>query len=209
MKKLTKNEFYMILAGAFTAAIIMSNILAFKLFNFFGIFVIDAGLLTFPIVYIVNDVLSEIYGFKKAKKVILLGFAMNLIAVIAYNVAIKLPYPEYWTGQEVFQTMLASSARILIASFIAYLCGSLLNSYIMVKMRERGGKSLFARAMTSTIFGEFVDSLVFSSIAFMFNLPMIDLVFMIVGNTILKSSYEFIAFPFTKVIVGKAKQLKD
>lgn len=206
---LTKTEVYAILTGVFTATLIISNILAFKLFDFFGIFVVDCGLMVFPIVYIINDVLSEIYGFKKAKRVILQGFVMNLIAVIAYNIAIVMPYPAFFENQAAFQLVLSNGALILIASFTAYIVGSLLNSYVMVKMRERGGKSLMARCVISTLCGEFVDSVIFSTIAFALSIPFDALITMIIANTLLKTGYEIIIYPVTKCIITKMKSLKD
>ena len=134
-ENLTKTELYAMLTGVFTACLIISNIIAGKTFDFFSI-VLHCGVIIFPIIYIVNDILAEVYGYKKARNVILLGFLMNLVAVICYNVTIILPAPAFFENSEAFSTVLGSTVRLLIASFIAYLAGSLVNAKLMVKLKK-------------------------------------------------------------------------
>ena len=128
---LTKSELYAILAGVFTASLIISNIIAGKTFEFFY-FTLPCGVIIFPIIYIVNDILAECYGYQKARRVILLGFFMNLIAVICYNITILLPAPSFFESSDAFGIVLGSTLRLLIASFAAYIVGSILNAKIMV-----------------------------------------------------------------------------
>ena len=128
-ENMTKTELYAILSGVFTACLIVSNIIAGKTFDFFS-FVLPCGVIIFPIIYIVNDVLAEVYGYEKARNVILLGFFMNLLAVIAYNITIILPAPVFFENSEAFGIVLGSTLRLLVASFIAYLVGSLVNAKI-------------------------------------------------------------------------------
>ena len=104
---LTKTDLYAILVGIFCAGLIISNIIASKTFEFFWI-TLPCGVIIFPLIYIVNDVLAECYGFKKARRAIYLGFFMNLIAVICYNVTMFLPAPAYFTGDSAFHTVLGS-----------------------------------------------------------------------------------------------------
>ena len=206
--KLTKNSLLVILSGIFTAALIISNILAFKLFAVGGL-VLTAGILIFPVTYIINDVLSEIFGHKIAKRVILLGFIMNLVAVILYSIAIALPSPVYFAGSVAFATVLSNSIRVLIASFLAYLVGSLLNSLVLVKLKAKLEKYLMFRCVASTLVGETADSIIFLTIAFAFVMPWPALLGMIVLQIIAKTLYEVVLYPFTRTIINKIKTLKD
>ena len=135
-ENLTKTDLYAILTGVFTACMIVSNIIAGKTFDFFS-FVLPCGVVIFPIVYVVNDVLAEIYGYEKARRVIILGFFMNLIAVICYNITIWLPAPVFFENSEAFSVVLGSTFRLLIAGFAAYLVGSLVNARLMVYLKNK------------------------------------------------------------------------
>ena len=135
-ENLTKTELYAILTGVFTACLIVSNIIAGKTFDFFS-FTLPCGVIIFPVIYIVNDVLAEVYGYQKAKRVILLGFFMNLVAVICYNITIIMPAPAFFTNSEAFSIVLGSTFRLLVASFAAYLAGSLLNAKVMVVLKKK------------------------------------------------------------------------
>ena len=205
---MNKNQMYTILAGLFIGSLLISNVLAFKLIAV-GNFTLPAAVIVFPIVYIVNDVLAEIYGFKNARRVILLGFAVNLMAVIMYNIAIVLNSPVWFVGSEEFALVLSSTFRILIASFIAYLIGTTMNSYVMVKMKgsKKTGNGLLQRAMVSTFIGETIDAFIFITIAFIGVMPLKDLFIMILAQAIFKSLYELLAYPVTKVVVAKIDEL--
>lgn len=150
---LTKTDLYAILVGIFCAGLIISNIIASKTFEFFWI-TLPCGVIIFPLIYIVNDVLAECYGFKKARRAIYLGFFMNLIAVICYNVTMFLPAPAYFTGDSAFHTVLGSTLRLLVASFAAYLIGSLINAKLMVYLKGKYENKLFFRCISSTFAGE-------------------------------------------------------
>lgn len=207
--KPTKTEVYSILTGMFCASLIISNILAFKTFSFYGDIVLPCAVIIFPLTYIINDVLAEVYGFSKAKTVILLGFLMNLVAVLCYTIAILLPSPVYFDGQEAFALVLSNTPRILIASFIAYLVGSLLNSYSMVKMKEKYEPHLFGRCICSTIIGEGVDACLFITIAFFGTMPNTMLLIMIIAQATFKTVYEIIIYPFTRYVINKIKKLEE
>ena len=150
---MTKTELYAILTGIFTASLIVSNIIAGKTFDFFS-FTLPCGVVIFPVIYIVNDVLAEIYGYEKARKVILLGFFMNLVAVICYQITILLPAPAFFENSEAFSIVLGSTFRLLVASFAAYLAGSLVNAKVMVYLKKWDENKLFFRCIVSTLFGE-------------------------------------------------------
>lgn len=203
---LTKSELYAILAGVFTASLIISNIIAGKTFEFFS-FTLPCGVIIFPIIYIVNDVLAECYGYQKARRVILLGFLMNLIAVICYNITIWLPAPSFFESSDAFSIVLGSTLRLLIASFAAYIVGSLLNAKVMVYLKSKSEEKLFFRCIFSTLIGEGCDALIFITIGFWGLMPLGALIMMIVVQALFKTIYEIIVYPLTKIVISKVKRL--
>ena len=207
-ENLTKTDLYAILTGVFTACMIVSNIIAGKTFGFFS-FVLPCGVVIFPIVYVVNDVLAEIYGYEKARRVIILGFFMNLIAVICYNITIWLPAPVFFENSEAFSVVLGSTFRLLIAGFAAYLVGSLVNARLMVYLKKWDEKKLFVRCILSTLFGEGMDALIFITIGFLGTMPTDALIVMIVAQALFKTAYEIIVYPLTKVVIVRVRELPD
>lgn len=207
-ENLTKTELYATLTGIFTACLIVSNIIAGKTFDFFS-FTLPCGVIIFPIIYIVNDVLAEVYGYEKARRVILLGFFMNLVAVICYNVTILLPAPVFFENSEAFSTVLGSTARLLIASFVAYLVGSLVNAKLMTYLKGWDEKKLFFRCIISTLFGEGLDALLFIVIGFFGTMPTEALLVMIVAQALFKTVYEIIVYPLTRYVIGSVKALPE
>lgn len=205
-ENLTKNELYATLTGIFTAGLIISNIIAGKTFDFFS-FTLPCGVIIFPIIYIVNDVLAEVYGYEKARRVILLGFFMNLVAVICYNVTILLPAPVFFENSKAFSIVLGSTARLLVASFIAYLVGSLVNAKLMTYLKKWDEKKLFFRCIVSTLFGEGLDALIFITIGFFGTMPTEALLVMIVAQALFKTAYEIIVYPITRYVIGSVKAL--
>lgn len=203
---LTKSELYAILAGVFTASLIISNIIAGKTFEFFY-FTLPCGVIIFPIIYIVNDILAECYGYQKARRVILLGFFMNLIAVICYNITIWLPAPSFFESSDAFGIVLGSTSRLLIASFAAYIVGSILNAKIMVYLKSKSEEKLFFRCIFSTLIGEGCDALIFITIGFWGLVPLGALIMMIVVQALFKTIYEIIVYPLTKIVISKVKRL--
>lgn len=205
---LTKTDLYAILVGIFCAGLIISNIIASKTFEFFWI-TLPCGVIIFPLIYIVNDVLAECYGFKKARRAIYLGFFMNLIAVICYNVTMFLPAPAYFTGDSAFHTVLGSTLRLLVASFAAYLIGSLINAKLMVYLKGKYENKLFFRCISSTFAGEGMDALIFITIGFLGTMPVSALLTMIVAQALFKTAYEVVAYPLTRHVIHNVKDLKD
>lgn len=203
---LTKSELYAILGGVFTASLIISNIIAGKTFEFFY-FTLPCGVIIFPIIYIVNDILAECYGYQKARRVILLGFFMNLIAVICYNITILLPAPSFFESSDAFCIVLGSTSRLLIASFAAYIVGSILNAKIMVYLKSKSEEKLFFRCIFSTLIGEGCDALIFITIGFWGLVPLGALIMMIVVQALFKTIYEIIVYPLTKIVISKVKRL--
>lgn len=207
-ENLTKTELYAILTGVFTACLIVSNIIAGKTFDFFS-FVLPCGVMIFPVIYIVNDVLAEVYGYEKARQVILLGFLMNLVAVICYNLTIWLPAPVFFENSEAFSIVLGSTLRLLVASFIAYLVGSLVNAKLMVYLKKWDEEKLFFRCILSTLFGEGLDAIMFITIGFLGTMPTESLLVMIVAQALFKTVYEIIVYPITRTVIDKVKKLPE
>ena len=207
-ENLTKTELYAILTGVFTACLIVSNIIAGKTFDFFS-FTLPCGVIIFPVIYIVNDILAEVYGYQKAKRVILLGFFMNLVAVICYNITIIMPAPAFFTNSEAFSIVLGSTFRLLVASFAAYLAGSLLNAKVMVVLKKKYEDKLFLRCIASTLVGEGLDAIIFIFIGFLGTMPLEALFLMIVAQALFKTIYEIIIYPLTRYVIGHVKRLPE
>lgn len=202
-----KVQLYSILTGVFVACLLISNVMSAKTFTL-GNVVLPCAVVLFPIVYIVNDVMAEIYGFRKARNIIFLGFAMNALAVAAYSIAIALPAPEYAAeGAAAFAATLGSTWRILIASFAAYLVGSIINAGIMVRMKARLEKYLMLRCVLSTLIGEGVDAVIFITIAFIGTMPLETLLVMIAAQAAFKTLFEVVFYPLTRVVIKRVEQL--
>ena len=203
---------YMVLVTVYVACLLISNVTAVKTFSL-GPFSLPAAVLLFPVVYIVNDLLAEVYGFKKARNAIYLGFILNLFMVIYFSIAIVLPVGPFFGAQDAFATILGSTPRMLIASLTAYLVGSNLNAKIMVSLRDTsrgaGGIALFSRCILSTLVGEFCDSLIFITIAFAGSMPISQIFVMVITQAMFKTFYEMIVFPVTNIIIKKVRGIED
>jgi uncharacterized integral membrane protein (TIGR00697 family) len=205
--KTTKSNLLQMLTGVFIACLLITNVMSAKTFML-GSVVLPTAVIIFPIVYIVNDVMAEIYGFRKARNIIFLGFALNALAVAAYTVAIMLPAPAYAAeGAAAFAAVLGSTWRILIASFAAYIVGSLLNAAVMVRMKERLREHLMLRCIMSTLVGEGVDAIIFISIAFAGTMPLETLLVMIAAQAAFKTLFEVVFYPLTRFVIKKVEKL--
>lgn len=191
----------------FTTCLIIANIVAQKYISI-GPIETTAGLLIFPISYIVNDVIAEVWGYKKARLIIWYGFLMNFLVVVIFQLSIVAPGSVNFENQSAFESVLGSTLRLTIASFVAFLLGSFLNAVVMSKMKIRQkGKNFSLRAIVSTIVGEGGDSLVFFTIAFYGILPNEVLVKLIFTQLFLKTGYEILVLPITaRVVVWVKKQ---
>ena len=205
--KPSQMELYPIITALFCGCLIISNILASKTFSLYDI-ILPCGVVIFPLVYIVGDVLTEIYGFTLAKRTIYLGFIINLIAVIAYQIAIFLPGTDLATSNA-FSIILGSTPRILIASLISYLVGSYINAFFMKILKEKYTDYLFARCSISTLFGEGLDAIIFITIAFAGLMPNEVLITMIICQGAFKIIYEIIVYPITRTVINWIKSLDD
>lgn len=158
---------FVVLAGFFVTALVVSNIIAVKLVEISGR-VFPAGLVIFPLAYLLGDVLTEVYGFRATRRVIWLGFACNLLAVGAIQIAIALPAAGFWEeNQQAYEDVLGTTWRIFAASLAAYVVGELVNAYVLARMKvATRGRWLWSRTIGSTIVGEGLDSAIFVTIAF-------------------------------------------
>ena len=203
---------YMVLVTVYVACLLISNVTAVKTFSL-GPFSLPAAVLLFPVVYIVNDLLAEVYGFKKARNAIYMGFILNLFMVLYFALAIVLPAGPFFGAQEAFATILGSTPRMLIASLAAYLVGSTLNAKILVTMRDaaksNGSFSLFTRCITSTFVGEICDSLIFITIAFIGAMPISQILTMVLIQAAFKTLYEMVVFPATNIIIKKVRDIEN
>lgn len=200
-----KDKLLQMFFGMYAGGVLIQNILATKQIDI-AMFTVTTGILVSPLVFIIQDVVAEIYGYKDAKRMVLIGFLMNFIGVLLFTLAIHIPSSAYWFNQEAFTTILGTTLRITIASFIAYIIGSLTNSKIMVVLKKKYPKSLFIRAISSTIVGQFLDNALFSIIAFYGVLPLNAVFSMILGGTIFEVLYEIIFYPITKASIRASKK---
>lgn len=202
------SNLFMFISILFVTCLLIANTVAFKLI-LLGPIAITSGVLLFPVTYIINDLIAEVYGYQKAKKVIWFGFGMNLLMVLYYRLAIALPYPVFFEGQSAFATVLGGTWRALAASLSAYLVGSFVNAFVMSKMKVKtNGRGLMGRAVISTLFGEFLDSIVFVGILFGGLYNFTTIITMILTQTAIKTLYEIIIFPVTKRVIAKVKKVE-
>ena len=200
------SSWFVALAALFVACLIASNIIAVKLVVIFG-FVLPAAIIIFPLSYILGDVLTEVYGYAQARRVIWLGFACNLVAVAAIWGAGALPAAEIWHDQDAYERILGQAPRILLASFLAYLVGEFANAFVLAKMKiATRGRWLWSRTIGSTLVGQALDSAVFMTAAFAGIIPGEALAAAILTQWLAKSAYEAAATPITYAVVGFLKR---
>ena len=192
---------FVVLAMMFSVFLILANLMEVKVVKI-GILTATAGLSVFPISYIINDCIVEVYGFAKARFVIWMGFLLNMIFVVFLQVCISLPCDPSWTAQAAVEQVFGNTPRILLGSFVAFIVGSMVNAQVMSRMKVRdGGKRFSLRAIMSTVFGESADSLIFFPIAFAGMLPLATIVTLVWTQVMLKTLYEIVALPITIRVV--------
>jgi len=203
------STFFLNLTVVYCVCLIVSNITAFKIVGI-GSFVFPAAVFLFPITYITNDILAEVYGYEKARPVIWTGFLMNLLAVAFLWSTTYLPSPVFFEGGDAYKAVLSSTPRMLAASLTAYLCGSFINAFTVSKLKiATKGKFLGFRLILSTVLGEGIDSIIFITIAFIGQMPFPSLLTMIATQAVIKILYEIILYPITKIIINKIKRAEN
>ncbi len=197
------------IAGLFVAVLLISNVASSKIVKIW-LFEFDGGTLLFPLSYIFGDILTEIYGFKRSRKIIWLGFfSAGLMSLIFGIVGFLKPAPG-WENQQAYVTILGQTPRIVIASLIAYFSGEYSNSVTLAIMKVKTkGKYLWTRTIGSTIIGEFIDTILFVLIAFTFTLPFETLRNVIISNYIFKVGIEILFTPITYLVVKNLKRIEN
>lgn len=199
---------FLILAVLFCVCLIVANLVEIKTVSL-GAFTVTAGMAVFPLSYIINDCLTEVYGFRHARLVIWLAFAMNLLVTLILQIAIWLPGAESWTAQESMERIYGNVPRILAASCVAFICGAMVNAWVMYRLHRRDGERRFGwRAIVSTLWGEGVDSVVFFPTAFWGILAPAEILHLIVTQTVLKTLYEVLILPVTVRVVRRLKSIE-
>ena len=190
----------------FVAVLLISNIASSKIVDF-GLFTFDGGTLLFPLSYIFDDILTEVYGYKASRKVIWLGFFSALVMAAVFMIVGALPPAPGWNNQAAYNAIHGSTPRIVVASLCAFLFGEFSNSYVLAKMKIwTKGKYLWTRTIGSTIVGEFFDSTLFICIAFLGVLPGSLILTLIISNYIFKTLVEVVFTPVTYAVVAYLKK---
>ena len=211
-------RYFPLVTAVFVTCLIVSNIIAVKIAAV-GPFVLPVAVIIFPISYIFGDVLTEVYGYARARQVIWIGFGCNLLAVLAIWVGGLLPTAPFWNArvypspveaQHAYQAILGFTPRLLLASFTAYLAGEFLNSFVLAKLKiVTNGKQLWLRTVGSTLIGQLADSGLFIFIAFVGILPGAILGQTILTQWLFKSAYEALATPLTYLVVNFLKRAEN
>jgi uncharacterized integral membrane protein (TIGR00697 family) len=207
MDSLERNYKYLgTLSVFFVSILLISNVVSTKIVDF-GWFTFDGGTLLFPFSYIFGDILTEIYGYKKTREVIWLGFFSALMMSIIFIIVGKLPSAAGWNNQVAYDAILGLTPRIVLASLVAYICGNFLNSFVLAKMKLwTNGKYLWTRTIGSTVAGEFVDSILFILIAFLGIFPLSLLFALIISNYVFKTLVEVVFTPVTYKVISFLKK---
>lgn len=198
---------FMLLGILFNVCLIAANLLETKVIQL-GSLTVTAGLLVFPVSYIINDCIAEVWGFRKARLIIWSGFLMNFFVVSLGLIAVSLPAAPFWEGEEHFNFVFGMAPRIVVASLLAFLVGSFLNAYVMSRMKIASqGRNFSARAIWSTVVGETADSFIFFPIAFGGVIAWRELLLMMAVQIVLKSAYEVVILPVTIRVVKAVKRI--
>lgn len=202
----TVSVLFMIFSILFCVCLITANILETKQIQILSVS-LTGGLIVFPVSYIINDCVCEVWGYSKARMLIWLGFAMNFFFVMVGALCDAIPGAPYWDNEEGLHAIFGLAPRIAAASFIAFICGSFINAYVMSKMKiASNGKNFSLRAILSTVAGESIDSLIFFPLALSSVVPAKELILLMVWQVILKTVYEIIALPITIRVVKALKK---
>jgi len=201
----TTSSYYPVISAVFVALLVISNVGAVKLITV-GPLILDGGAFLFPLVYITGDVLSEVYGFKAARKIILIGFGMAILSALTFWLIQMSPSAPGWENQSAFEAILGFVPRIVLASVCGFLIGQLLNSYVLVRIKARTNESaLWVRLIGSTVVGELADTLAFCTIAFYGILTGADFVNYVVVGYIYKTLLEVVLLPITYRVIAYVK----
>ncbi len=198
---------FVTITAIYIACLVLSNLVAGKMWALSENITLPAAVILFPVTYILGDIFTEVYGFKKASYIIWMGFFLSFFAVAVYMITIALPYPSFWENQEAYETVLGTTPRVAAASFAGYLGGEFSNSLIMSKLKAATkGEKLWIRTILSTVVGEGVDSVIFITISFFGTMDNSTLLTMIISQYLFKVIYEAVFTPVTYAAVGFVKK---
>ena len=201
-------KYYDIILAVFAAILLISNLAGTKLIAF-GPIITDGGAILFPISYILGDVLTEIYGYKYARRAIWVGLGVMLLAVLCFTIVRYMPPAPEYTAQASYEAVLGFFPRIVAASLTAFLTGSFLNSFVLAKLKiKTKGKKLWLRLIGSTVVGELCDTVVFAFVAFGGILQGMNMVTYILIGWIFKTVVEIVFLPITYRVIDKMKQIE-
>lgn len=206
--KKTVSVLFLLFCTLFCVCLITANVLETKQIAL-GPLSVTGGLIVFPVSYIINDCVCEVWGYAKTRLLIWLGFAMNFLFVMFGAICDALPSAPYWTNDAGFHAVFGLAPRIAMASFLAFLVGSFVNAYVMSRMKlSSGGRNFSARAILSTVYGETADSLIFFPLALGGVVPTRELPVLIISQVVLKTLYEILVLPLTIRIVKATKKFE-
>ena len=209
LARLTLSAPFLVICVLYVTLLILSNLIAGKMWAPLAGVTLPAAVMLFPVTYIFGDIFTEVYGYARARLVIWLGFAMCALAVIVYMITIALPYPDFWTNQEAFAAVLGTTPRVFAASLVGYLFGEFSNSMILSKLKVKtGGRHLWMRTIGSTVVGEAFDSVIFITVSFAGTMPGAALGQMILFQYLFKVVFEVVLTPVTYLVIGKLKQVE-
>ena len=201
-EKKTVSQLFVIIAVVYVTCLLLSNLVAGKMWAVSSSITLPAAVVLFPITYIFGDIFTEVYGFKKARVIIWLGFACSFFAVAVYLITIALPHPGYWENQSAYEIVLGTTPRVAVASLAGYLFGEFSNSMLLSRLKVKmEGKKLWVRTILSTLVGEGFDSVIFIMISFWGTMDNSVVLSMIVYQYLFKVCYEIIFTPVTYAVV--------
>jgi len=209
MNNLKESSLFSIVAALFVAILIISNIASTKIISGWG-FLFDGGTILFSLSYIFGDILTEVYGYARARLIIWVGFFSLVLMSVVLLIIQYLPSAPDWGNQIAYETILGFVPRLVVASIVAYWCGSFVNSYVLSKLKIiTTGKYLWVRTIGSTILGEGVDTVIFSVIAFWSVIPLASLLNLIFTIYVMKVGIEVVFTPITYWVVAKLKKIEN
>lgn len=201
--------YFGLVMAIFVAVLLISNVASSKILDL-GPFTFDGGTILFPISYIFGDILTEVYGYSRSRRVIWIGFGCAILMAVVFAIVGALPPAEGWRGQEAYMTILGQTPRIVFGSLIAYFAGEFSNSYTLAKMKVfTQGRWLWTRTIGSTIVGEGVDTLLFVLIAFYGLYTPSLLLSIIISNYLFKTGFEALVTPLTYLVVNTLKRVEN
>ncbi len=210
MEEKKVSKLFMYIGIIYVTCLLLSNLIAGKMWAVTNSVTLPAAVILFPVTYIFGDIFTEVYGFKKARMIIWMGFACSFFAVLVYFITIELPHPGFWENQEAYAIVMGTTPRVAVASFAGYLFGEFSNSMVLSKLKvATNGKNLWLRTILSTVVGEGFDSIIFITISFLGTMETSVVLKMILFQYLFKVAYEVVFTPLTYVVVDIIKKKEN